>query len=47
MVYKTKEIANVFRSYYGALYSINQKGKQEMEKTEKIREFVKHARLPQ
>lgn len=46
MVYTTKEIAKVFKSYYGALYSVKQKGQQVIEKIEETKEFLKNARLP-
>lgn len=37
LVYTTKDIAKVFKSYYGALYTVNQEEYQETEKTEKIK----------
>lgn len=36
MVYKTKEIADVFKFYYGALYSENHTGQQDKDKVRKI-----------
>lgn len=46
MVYTTTEIAKVFKDYYGALYSVGQKGQRETEKAEKTKEFLKNIRLP-
>lgn len=43
MVYTTNEIANVFRSYYEAPYSVGLKGQQKIKKT---KGFLKNARLP-
>lgn len=42
MVYKTKEIAEVFKTYYEALYSVN-KGQQEKNRIGKTEEFLKRA----
>lgn len=47
IVYKTKEIAEVFKSYYGALYSVNHTGQQDKDKIRKIEEFLARAVLPQ
>lgn len=40
MAHATKEIAEIFKNYYEALYSVNQKADHENGKTDKINDFL-------